>query len=57
MSVESLEQPRPATPGGGHGSPVDGAPGHTVVTTGVIAVPAVVAWAAPRTGVAAARHA
>ncbi|MFE1831204.1 BCCT family transporter [Streptomyces yangpuensis] len=46
MSAESLEQPRPDTPGGGPGSPVDGAPDHTVVTVGVIAVLAVVAWAA-----------
>ncbi|MCI4085761.1 MULTISPECIES: BCCT family transporter [Streptomyces] len=46
MSAESLEQPRPDTPGGGPGGPVDGAPDHTVVTLGVIAVLAVVAWAA-----------
>ncbi|MFI8388700.1 BCCT family transporter [Streptomyces sp. NPDC085540] len=46
MSAESLEQPRPDTPGGGSGGPVDGAPDHAVVTVGVIAVLAVVAWAA-----------
>ncbi|MFD9081058.1 BCCT family transporter [Streptomyces erythrochromogenes] len=46
MSAESLEQPRPDTPGGGPGSPADGAPDHIVVTAGVIAVLAVVAWAA-----------
>ncbi|MEV7442788.1 hypothetical protein AB0O22_16795 [Streptomyces sp. NPDC091204] len=46
MSAESLEQPRPDPPGGGSDGPVDGAPDHTVVTVGVIAVPAVVAWAA-----------
>ncbi|GAA2656340.1 MULTISPECIES: BCCT family transporter [Streptomyces] len=46
MSAESLEQPRPGTPGGGSGGPADGAPDHAVVTVGVIAVLAVVAWAA-----------
>ncbi|MFJ3977212.1 BCCT family transporter [Streptomyces sp. NPDC090021] len=46
MSAESLEQPRPDTPGGSPGSPVEGAPDRTIVTVGVIAVLAVVAWAA-----------
>ncbi|MFD7395480.1 BCCT family transporter [Streptomyces virginiae] len=46
MSAESLDQPRPDTPGGGADGPVDGAPDHAVVTVGVLAVLAVVAWAA-----------
>ncbi|MFD9452605.1 BCCT family transporter [Streptomyces sp. NPDC059985] len=46
MSTDSLEQPRPDTPGGGSGGPGDGAPDRGVVTIGVIAVLAVVAWAA-----------
>ncbi|MFJ3513414.1 MULTISPECIES: BCCT family transporter [unclassified Streptomyces] len=46
MSAESLEQPRPDTPGGGSDGPADGTPDHVVVTVGVIAVLAVVAWAA-----------
>ncbi|KJK49108.1 BCCT family transporter [Streptomyces sp. NRRL F-4428] len=46
MSAESLEQPPPDTPGGSPGGPVDGAPDRAVVTIGVIAVLAVVAWAA-----------
>lgn len=46
MSTDSPEQARPGTPGGGSGGPVDGAPDPAVVTAGVIAVLAVVAWAA-----------
>ncbi|MFJ3836901.1 BCCT family transporter [Streptomyces sp. NPDC054904] len=46
MSTDSLEQPRPDTPGGGSGGPGDGTPDRGVVTIGVIAVLAVVAWAA-----------
>ncbi|WP_327412608.1 hypothetical protein [Streptomyces sp. NBC_01233] len=46
MSAESLEQPRPDTSDGDSGGPMDGAPDHTVVTVGVNAVLAVVAWAA-----------
>ncbi|UQX03836.1 BCCT family transporter [Streptomyces sp. RerS4] len=46
MSADSLEQGRPDTPGGGSEGPDGGAPDFTVVTIGVIAVLAVVAWAA-----------
>ncbi|MET9609497.1 BCCT family transporter [Streptomyces sp. NPDC006512] len=46
MSTDSLEQSRPDTPGGGSGGPADGTPDRSVVTIGVIAVLAVVAWAA-----------
>ncbi|MGW0395825.1 BCCT family transporter [Streptomyces sp. NPDC003042] len=46
MSTDSLEQPRPDSPGGGPDRPADGAPDHAVVAIGVMAVLAVVAWAA-----------
>ncbi|MFG2616105.1 BCCT family transporter [Streptomyces sp. NPDC048507] len=46
MSTDSLEQSPPHPPGGGRDGQVDGTPDHTVVTIGVIAVLAVVAWAA-----------
>ncbi|MFD8145075.1 BCCT family transporter [Streptomyces sp. NPDC059708] len=47
MSAESLEQARPDTPGAGPGGgPPDDSPDRTVVAVGVIAVLAVVAWAA-----------
>ncbi|WP_405757634.1 hypothetical protein [Streptomyces sp. NBC_00073] len=45
MSADSLEETRPDSPGGGLGGP-DGTPDRAVVTIGVIAVLAVVAWAA-----------
>lgn len=47
MSAESLEQARPDAPGTGPGGgPPDDSPDRTVVTVGVAAVLAVVAWAA-----------
>lgn len=46
MGTDSLEQSRPDTPSEGSGGSADGAPDHTVVTLGVMAVLAVVTWAA-----------
>ncbi|KOU25594.1 BCCT family transporter [Streptomyces sp. WM6368] len=46
MSAESLDQAPPDAPGGGTEGPADGAADHAVVTVGVIAVLAVVSWAA-----------
>ncbi|GAA0313838.1 BCCT family transporter [Streptomyces polychromogenes] len=47
MSSESLEQARPDAPGAGPGGgPPDDSPDRTVVIVGVVAVLAVVAWAA-----------
>ncbi|MFD7560215.1 BCCT family transporter [Streptomyces sp. NPDC059835] len=46
MSAESLEEARPDGPDGGPDGPPDGTPDRQVVTIGVIAVLAVVAWAA-----------
>ncbi|MEU3406100.1 BCCT family transporter [Streptomyces sp. NPDC006670] len=47
MSAESLEQARPDAPGAGSGGgPPDDRPDRAVVTVGVVAVLAVVAWAA-----------
>ncbi|MGW1777492.1 BCCT family transporter [Streptomyces sp. NPDC002104] len=49
MSTDSLEQARPDSPGGRSEGPLheaDGAPDLTVVVIGVVAVLAVVAWAA-----------
>ncbi|MEU8779726.1 BCCT family transporter [Streptomyces sp. NPDC048606] len=46
MSADSLEQAHPDTPGGGSDDRDDGTPDLTVVGIGVIAVLAVVAWAA-----------
>ncbi|MFF2191659.1 BCCT family transporter [Streptomyces sp. NPDC058157] len=47
MSAESLEQARPDAPGAGPGGgPPDDSPDRTVVIVGVVAVLAVVAWAA-----------
>ncbi|AZM92016.1 BCCT family transporter [Streptomyces sp. W1SF4] len=46
MSAESLEQARPDAPGTGSGGPADDSPDLGVVTVGVLAVLAVVGWAA-----------
>lgn len=46
MSAESLEQARPDASGTGSGGPADDSPDLGVVTVGVIAVLAVVGWAA-----------
>ncbi|MFI5618996.1 BCCT family transporter [Streptomyces sp. NPDC051567] len=46
MSTDSLEQPHPDTPDGAAGAPADGTTDRAVVVLGVIAVLAVVAWAA-----------
>ncbi|MFF4007166.1 BCCT family transporter [Streptomyces sp. NPDC001717] len=46
MSAESLEEARPYGPDGGPDGPPDGTPDRQVVVIGVIAVLAVVAWAA-----------
>ncbi|MFD9335376.1 BCCT family transporter [Streptomyces sp. NPDC060028] len=46
MSTDSLEQARPDPPGGGPEGPAEGTPDLSVVLIGVIAVLAVVAWAA-----------
>ncbi|MFF3619763.1 BCCT family transporter [Streptomyces sp. NPDC002467] len=46
MSAESLEEARPDGPDGGPDGPPDGTPDRQVVVIGVIAVLAVVAWAA-----------
>ncbi|MEW1636596.1 BCCT family transporter [Streptomyces sp. NPDC093801] len=46
MSAESLEQAPPDASGAGSGGTPDGSPDRTVVTAGVVAVLAVVAWAA-----------
>ncbi|MFD8636613.1 BCCT family transporter [Streptomyces sp. NPDC059533] len=46
MSAESLEEARPDGPDGGPDGPSEGTPDRQVVTIGVIAVLAVVAWAA-----------
>ncbi|MEU8434415.1 BCCT family transporter [Streptomyces sp. NPDC029216] len=46
MSAESLEQARPDAPGAGPGVLPDDSPDRTVVAVGVLAVLAVVAWAA-----------
>ncbi|MFF8267894.1 BCCT family transporter [Streptomyces sp. NPDC016562] len=57
MSTDAREQSRPDVPGGGPDvpadgahDPADGAPDHMVVTVGVVAVLAVVAWAASAKG-------
>ncbi|MFE2270262.1 BCCT family transporter [Streptomyces lavendulae] len=46
MSTDAMEQQPPDPRGEGAGAPVDGAPDRTVVIVGVVAVLAVVAWAA-----------
>ncbi|KIF00574.1 hypothetical protein PL81_40430, partial [Streptomyces sp. RSD-27] len=46
MSAESLEQAPPDASGAGSGGTPDGSPDRTVVAAGVVAVLAVVAWAA-----------
>ncbi|WP_442272993.1 BCCT family transporter [Streptomyces sp. M-16] len=46
MGTDSMEQQPPDVRGEGPDAPVDGAPDRTVVTVGVVAVLAVVAWAA-----------
>ncbi|MEU3723521.1 BCCT family transporter [Streptomyces sp. NPDC031705] len=46
MSAESLEHVRPDAPGAEPGGPADDTPDRAVVTLGVLAVLAVVAWAA-----------
>ncbi|MEU9417172.1 BCCT family transporter [Streptomyces sp. NPDC048272] len=46
MSADSLEQPRPDPPGAGPADPGGGTPDLQVVAIGVLAVLAVVAWAA-----------
>ncbi|MFJ3880432.1 BCCT family transporter [Streptomyces sp. NPDC090077] len=46
MSAESLEQGRPDAPGAGSGGPADDSPDLGIVAVGVIAVLAVVGWAA-----------